>query len=541
MSTICGHFVENNKIKSADIYDMLKKMEHRGPDTHGAYLDGRLVKVNEVDELKGVLSNESHIALGHSRLKITGSEKTTQPYTSCDNKLALIHNGEIYNYQKLRTLLYKQHEIKTGSDSEIIVHLLEEIYQGNLMDAMKKVIRLLDGMYSLAVTDGESLVVARDPIGKKPLYYIKNENITYFASEKKALWNGKDTPERLNPGDILNIDNSGVRVEEGFHLQMPQIDIVDFREAVQIYKDVLITAVKKRVTGLTESRIGVIFSGGIDSVLIAKLLQREGKSVICYCTGTEESGDIVAARSVAKDLGLELKTTIIAEDMVEEMLPEIIQSVEESGLLQVEVAIPMYLAAKLAAKDNIRVMFTGQAADELFAGYPWYNDVLSDFGYLMLHEKLWEDLVLAYTDTLEREDKLTMAHSIELRAPYLDKDIIQTAMRMSPRLKIHDKNDNLRKRVHREAAVELGVPPYISFRTKNPAQSGSGIHGIVEKIAVKNSHKIDPKLVDENIKRDKGSIYRYGEDMYGDETARFYLQRIEEDIQKKYIPPFLAS
>ncbi len=541
MSTICGHFVENSKIKSEDIYDMLKKMEHRGPDTHGAYLDGRLVKVNEVDELKGILSNESHIALGHSRLRITGSEKTTQPYTSCDNKLALIHNGEIYNYLKLKTLLLRQHEFKTNSDSEVIVHLLEEAYQGDLLDSMKKIIGLLDGMYAIAVTDGQSVVVARDPIGKKPLYYISNENITYFASEKKALWNGKDDPERLNPGDILSIDNSGVRLEEGFHLQMPQIDIVDFREAVQVYKDVLITAVKKRVMGLTESRIGMIFSGGIDSVLIAKLLQREGKSVICYCTGTEESGDIVAARSVAEDLGLDLKTTIIEEDMVEEILPEIIRSVEESGLLQVEVAIPMYLAARLAAEDNIRVMFTGQAADELFAGYPWYNNVLSEFGYLRLHEKLWEDLILAYTDTLEREDKLTMAHSIELRAPYLDKNLIQTAMSMSPRLKIENKNDNLRKRVHREAAVELGVPPYISFRAKNPAQSGSGIHKIVEKIAKKHIGKIDPELVDENIKRDKGSIYRYGEDMYGDETARFYLQRIEEDIQKKYIPPFLSS
>jgi len=541
MSTICGHFVENSKIKSADIYDMLKKMEYRGPDTHGAYLDGRLVKVNEVDELKGVLSNESHIALGHSRLKIVGSEKTTQPYNSCDGKLALIHNGEIYNYQKLRTLLNKQHEIKTSSDSEIIVHLLEEIYQGDLLSAMKKVIGLLDGMYSLAVTDGESLVVARDPIGKKPLYYIRNENITYFASEKKALWNGKDNPERLNPGDILSIDNSGIEVCEGFHLQFPQIDIVDFREAVEIYKDILIKAVKKRLTGLTGSHIGVIFSGGIDSVLISKLLQREGKNITCYCTGTEESGDIVAARSVADDLGLELKTTIIAEDRVEEMLPEIIQSVEESGLLQVEVAIPMYLAAKLAAEDNIRVMFTGQAADELFAGYPWYNDVLSDFGYLRLHEKLWEDLILAYTDTLEREDKLTMAHSIELRAPYLDKDLIQTVMRMSPRLKIQDKNDNLRKTVHRQAAVELGIPPYISFRAKNPTQSGSGIHGIIKKIANNHVQNVDSDLVDENLRRDKGSIYRYGDDIYGDDAPRFYLQRIEEDIQKKYIPPFLAD
>ena len=541
MSTICGHFVNNNKIKSTDIYDMLKKMEHRGPDTHGVYLDGRVVKVNEVDELKENLSNESHIALGHSRLRIVGSEKMTQPYLSCDGKLALIHNGEIYNYQKLRTLLYKQHEIKTSSDSEIIVHLLEEVYQGDLLDATKKIIGLLDGTYSLAVTDGKSIVVARDPIGKTPLYYITNENVTYFASEKKALWNGKDTPHRLNPGDILSINNSSAEVREGFHLQFPQIDIVDFRDAVESYKDALIKSVKKRLTGLTESQIGVIFSGGIDSVLISKLLQREGKNIICYCTGTEESGDIIAARSVAEDLGLELKTTIITEAMVEDILPEVIRNVEESGLLQVEVAIPMYLAAKLAAEDDIKVMFTGQAADELFAGYPWYKDVLNNFGYVRLHEKLWEDLILSYTDTLEREDKLTMAHSIELRAPYLDKYLIQTVMRMSPRLKIQDKNDNLRKTVHRQAAVELGIPPYIAFRAKNPAQSGSGIHEIVEKIAKRYISGIDHDLVNENINRDKGSIYRYEEEMYGNDVARIYVQRMEEDIQKKYIPPFLAS
>jgi asparagine synthase (glutamine-hydrolysing) len=524
-----------------DIYDMLKKMAHRGPDTHGVYLDGKLLRVDRIEELRKELFNESHIALGHSRLRIVGNEKTTQPYTSCDGKLVLIHNGEIYNYQKLKTLLYQQHEIKTTSDSEVIIHLLEETYRGNLLDAMEKLIGLLDGMYAIAVTDGKSLVVARDPIGKKPLYYINNNGTTYFASEKKALWNGKDDPVRLGPGDMLNIDKSGSEVHDGFHLQLPQIDIVDFREAVEIYKDILITAVKKRLTGLKESRIGVIFSGGIDSVLISKLLQREGKNIICYCTGTEDSGDIVAARSVATDLGLELKTTIIDEDIVEEMLPEIIRNVEESGLLQVEVAIPMYLAAKLAGEDNIRVMFTGQAADELFAGYPWYNNVIDESGYLRLHEKLWEDLNLLYTDTLEREDKLTMAHSIELRAPYLDRDVIQTAMRISPRLKLEGKKDDLRKRVHRQASVELGVPPYLAFRAKDPAQSGSGIHEIIRKIANNHTRNIDSDLVNENLMRDKGSLYRYGDDEYGDDAPRFYLQQIEKEIQKNYIPPYLAS
>ena len=129
MCTICGHFVENGKIPSKDIYDMLIKMEHRGPDTHGVCLDGKIVRVEKVEELRESLSDETQISLGHSRLTIVGQERTTQPYTSCDGKLTLIHNGEIYNYQKLKSLLYRQHEFKTSSDSEVIVHLLEETYQ----------------------------------------------------------------------------------------------------------------------------------------------------------------------------------------------------------------------------------------------------------------------------------------------------------------------------------------------------------------------------------------------------------------------------
>jgi len=541
MCTICGHFAMEGAIPSTDIYDMLKKMEHRGPDSHGVCLDGQIHQAVTVDEMRQTLQTPSRIALGHSRLSIVGQEKASQPFTSCDGVLSLIHNGEIYNYEKLRGLLYHRHAIKTTSDSEIIVHLLEEVYRGDLLEAVQKLTPLLDGMYALAVTDGKELVVARDPVGKKPLYYIENQGIVYFASEKKALWNGQDQPHRLYPGDLLHLSRAGARVAEGFHLQFPQIDIVDFREAVELYKEVLIKAVRKRLTGLRESVIGVIFSGGIDSVLVAKLLQREGKNIICYCTGTQDSGDILAAQEVARELGLVLKNTFIDQSTVQALLPEVVRQVEESGLLQVEVAIPMYLAAKLAAGDGVRVMFTGQAADELFAGYPWYIDVMRQDGYLRLHEKLWEDLCLLYTDTLEREDKLTMAHSIELRAPYLDRDVIQTAMRISPRLKIEGERDVLRKRVHRQAAVELGVPAYLAFRAKDPAQSGSGIHDIITGIAHAAHQTVDARLVDLNLERDKGSLYRYGDEVYGDDTARYYLESIEQQIQRQYIPSFLAQ
>lgn len=539
MSTICGHFAHHGNLKSTDLYDMLKKMEHRGPDEHIVYLDGQLARAAEIAALEDFLRRESRIALGHSSLRIVGSGGIGHAHEPFDGQLLLMQCGEIYNYQKLRTLLCREHPVRTASDSEVVGHLLEETYEGDLLDAVKKVAGLLDGMYAIAVTDGKSIVLARDPIGKKPLYYVTSGDVTYFASEKKALWNGKDEPARLNPGDILNISEEGAEVHEGYHLQMPQIDIVDFREAVDAYKDVLCKAVTKRVAGLHEDTIGVIFSGGIDSVLVSKLLQREGKNIICYCAGTADSGDIQAARQVADVLGLELKTAIIDEETVEALMPEIIKNVEESGLLQVEVAIPMYLAAKMAAQDGVKIMFTGQAADELFAGYPWYNEVLAQHGYLRLHEKMWEDLNLSHTDTFEREDKLTMAHSIELRGPYMDRDVIRTAMRISPRLKLAGKHDTMRKRVHRQAAMELGVPDHLALRIKDPAQSGSGIHSMVESVASRHIGTIQPELVAQNIEHDKGSIYRYGEIVYGEDATRFYLQKLVDDVRQRFTVTFL--
>lgn len=541
MCTICGHFVKEGNRSSTDIFDMLKKMEHRGPDRHGIYLDGEVERARSIDAFKSILKRDSRIALGHSRLGIVGAETMTQPYLSCDGKLAMIKNGEIYNYQELKSLLLYRHRFETTSDSEIVVHLLEESYQGDLLEAVRRVTGILDGMYVFAVTDGRSIVLARDPIGKKPIYFLEQDGVVYFASEKKALWNGQNDPKRLRPGEILDIRDEGVEIQKGATIQLPQIDIVDFREAVEHYKRSLLNAMKKRMAGVRESRLGVIFSGGIDSVLVAKLLQGEGKNIVCYCTGTEDSGDIVAARAVAQDLGMELKVSIIDEDLVKGILSEVILNVEESGLLQVEVAIPMYMATKMAAADGIRVMYTGQAADELFAGYPWYSDVISESGYLRLHEQLWEDLRRLYDDTLEREDKLAMAHSIEVRAPYLDRDVIRTAMRISPRLKIQGADDALRKRVHRQAAVELGVPPYLAYRIKDPAQSGSGIHGIIENIARQVVESPDKALVAENIKIDKGSLYRYGEGVYGEAIARDYLQGLYQEIQKRYEPAILVE
>jgi asparagine synthase (glutamine-hydrolysing) len=535
MCTIAGYWNEE-RISSAPLLSMMHAMSHRGPDAHGLSLDGEVTRSARLSDLKPE-TKSARIALGHSRLHIVGEEDFGQPYTSCDGRLQLIHNGEIYNYPELRALLGTEHRLRTTSDSEILVHLMEEAYRGDLLEAMRHIQPLLDGMYAIAVSDGKSIVLARDPAGKKPLYYTRAGGAWYFASEKKAVRVPGGILKSVEPGNRLVLDAQGPRQEKGVTLPYPQIDIDEFDEAVDLYKKAIAKAVRKRLRGVRESHVGVIFSGGIDSVLVAQLLREAGQNVTCYCTGEEGSGDLAAARQAAKLMDLDLVVQPLREESLAEIVPQIMHDVEERGLLQVEVAVPMYLAAEAASKDGIRVMFTGQAADELFAGYDWYRKVIAEHGYLRLHERLWEDIRALAVDTLEREDKLTMAHSIELRVPYLDLEVVHTAMRILPQLKIHGPEDRMRKHVHRHASLELGVPMELSFRRKDPAQSGSGIHGMMEALATRCVEDPCDERAAANVSADKGSLYRYDLGDYGTEVSRTYLERLAERVAEENPSP----
>src|SRR5205085_648323 len=154
------------------------------------------------------------------------------------------------------------------------------------------------------------------------------------------------------------------------------------------------------------------------------------------------------------------------EQQVEALLPEVINIIEDNNSGQVEVALPVYGAVKLARLDGMKVMLTGQAADELFGGYSWYSKVAEKEGYRKLRKHMLEDLTLLYKETLEREDKITMANSIELREPFLDPGVIRAAMSMDLRLNIRGARDLFGKRVHRNLARQLGIPKDIAYRMK---------------------------------------------------------------------------
>jgi asparagine synthase (glutamine-hydrolysing) len=527
MCAICGFFAPDRLPVAAALH-MLERTSHRGPDSAGVYWDGHLLRRDALAELRGAASSATRgrITLGHARLEIVGGPDGVQPLTGCRPGWAIVANGEIYNHEQLRLFL-KGHPTATDSDNELILHLIEHHYHnGDLARAVQTTMPMLDGMYAFAVTDGRQLVVARDPVGKKPLYFIQSELVA-FASERKAL-TGFDAPiHRLVPGGILVLkDGVPCRVFRTPRFHRPPLDITEFDEALEAYTNVFRRAVAKRVRGL--DRVGVLFSGGVDSLLVAVAARQAGADVAAFCVGMDGSDDLEAARKAADALDLNVRCVGLTDAMIESVLPEVIERIELNGLVQVEAAIPMYVAARLCAEDGRKVMLSGQAADELFAGYVWYGDVVRDHGYVTLHERLWDDIEQLYLDTLEREDRMTMAHGIELRAPFLDRDVISTAMRMVPQgIKIDGPDDPHRKLVHRRLALESGVPHELAYREKSRAQDGTGIHSTLQRIARRHqgaavSTRAAAPLLD------YGSNYRYVKQPYAADEVHAYIAELTE-------------
>ena len=502
---------------------MLSCIACRGPDGAAITSGEQTVQTDSVSDLRKHPMSDSSTALGHVRLAIVGGTCGQQPFRSCDGRFIVEHNGEIYNYKKLRNRLESSHRLVSQTDSEVIAHIFEDNYAKtrDLKDAIKKTVSELDGVYAIVIRDEETgeIALVRDVMGVRQLYYGQNSQLVAFASERKALWKIglKEPTLRLHPGSVLIIMPDGSFGEQQKVIKSPvsnqKIRYKTLSSAVGAYKRALVSSMRKRTQDF--DRIGIIFSGGIDSVIIAWLAKKMVREVICYTGGVEGSSDIAFARKIAKRLNLKLRVNELTHNEVEEMIPEVINTIEHTNAGQVEVAIPVYAAVKLAHEDGIKVMFSGQAADELFGGYSWYSTIVRDGGgYAGLRHYMNEDIQLLYKETLEREDKITMAHSIEMREPFLDLRLIRLSMKIDLRLNVKGVSDAFGKHVHRKLAQELGIPRDIAYRSKEAAQHGSGIHQVIDLIARKHGFDestISAKYLDLLESRERvGSSQRYG-------------------------------
>ncbi len=465
-----------------ELRDMLKTLKHRGRDGCGVF-SGNKVLHGELDEIE---ISDGGCALGHNLLSIVGDEGL-QPMVS--DRFTMVCNGEIYNYRELK----RDYSLPTNSDSdcEVILSLLEKFYQGSLLEAVEGVVKHLDGDYAFAIYDGENLAVLRDPVGVKPVYYglDHDRNLKAFASERKALWQmGIRDVETLPPGHVLynwekrklEVDLKAI-VEDSkrkFKQRMnPQEDLKTILK--EDLKESLISSVEKRLRGL--SRVGIMFSGGVDSTLLAQLSSELGVDTTLYTVGREDSADFKFAEKIAEDMGLPLKLQTVTTDDVRDYLPLVVDAIEELNLMKLGVGMPAYIAAEMAHQDGLKVMLSGQGADELFAGYHRYLKLYMEKGE-EAHQNLEGDVYNLYHVNLQRDDAVSMASGVELRVPFLDLDVINIAMNIPMKYKIQGEGDQLRKCILREVALNLGVPEESARRPKKAAQYGSGIDKMLRRV-----------------------------------------------------------
>ncbi len=499
MCAIAGIQGENISHK---LQQMLIALKHRGMDGSGVFVDG-MFSYGVIDDLNIPRGN---LAMGHNLLSIVGSEEL-QPLEN--DKMVLISNGEIYNHRELKRDL--DYDFKSESDCEVIIALMDKYNHLPFRKALNKSLKYLDGDYSFAIYNGEDIAVLRDPVGVKPLYfgidYIKN--ISAFASEKKALWKiGLKDVFNLPPGYMLynwkmieldnglktvlnkkmDLDNLNNKISELNNLNnKSDLNVVNKKYPTKVQYDILkeklksslISSVEKRLEGL--SQVGIMFSGGIDSTLIAFLTDDLGVETILYSVGHKDSADLKSAQKTADHMRLPLKMRKINQEDVRKYLPIVLDSIEEFNIMKLGVGMPGYISSKMAHEDGIKVMLSGQGADELFAGYHRYLKLYKEHGQ-DVSEYILNDIFNLYQVNLERDDKVTMANHVELRVPYLDLDVINIAINIPMKYKISSENDPQRKCILREIARDLGVPEENVKRPKKAAQYGSGIDKMLRRV-----------------------------------------------------------
>lgn len=465
-----------------ELRDMLKTLKHRGQDGCGVF-SGSKVLYGELDEIEIPSGN---CALGHNLLSVVGNEGL-QPMAS--NRFTMVCNGEIYNYRELK----RDYNLHTNSDSdcEVILSLIEKFYRGSLLDAVEEVVKHLDGDYAFAIYDGQNLTVLRDPVGVKPVYYGADQdgNLKAFASERKALWQmGILEVETLPPGYVLynwekrklELDLKAIvedsQVKFNNHLNQDNELKTVLKEDL---KKALTTSVEKRLRGLTH--VGVMFSGGVDSTILAHLSNESGVETTLYTVGREDSSDFKFAEKIARDMGLPIKLKPVTMEDIRDYLPLVVEAIEELNLMKLGVGMPAYMAAETAHQDGLKVMLSGQGADELFAGYHRYLKLYKEQGE-DAQKNLEGDVYNLYHVNLQRDDAVSMASGVELRVPFLDLDVINIAMNIPMMYKIQGEEDKLRKCILREVALDLGVPEESVMRPKKAAQYGTGIDKMLRRV-----------------------------------------------------------
>jgi len=435
---------------------MSQKIRHRGPDWSGIYCGGSAI-------------------LAHERLSIVDPESGGQPLFSPDKKQVLAVNGEIYNHQEIRRLYAGQYEFQTGSDCEVILALYREKGINFLED--------LSGIFAFVLYDEErnEFLIARDPIGVIPLYIgYDSDGTVYVASELKALEGQCERYEPFLPGHYYWSVDPGQKWY--YRRDWMQYDAVkDNPASVEAIHDALEDAVKRQL--MSDVPYGVLLSGGLDSSVISAIAEKYSEMRIeddsktkaywprlhSFAVGLKGAPDLAKAKLVADHIGTvhhEINYTI-QEGL--DAIRDVIYFIETYDVTTVRASTPMYLLARVIKSMGIKMVLSGEGADEIFGGYLYFHKAptAKDF-----HDETVRKLGKLYMYDCLRANKSLSAWGVEGRVPFLDKEFLDVAMRTNPEAKMCP-GSTMEKKIVREAFADM-LPKEVAWRQKEQFSDGVG-------------------------------------------------------------------
>ena len=443
---------------------MSKKIRHRGPDWSGIYTGGSAI-------------------LAHERLSIVDPESGRQPLFSPDGKQVLAVNGEIYNHQDLRRRFAGRYQFQTGSDCEVVLALYGSIAHDLSHQQICRMLEELNGIFAFVLYDearGEFLI-ARDPIGVIPLYIgYDSDGKVLVASELKALEGQCERYEPFLPGHYYWSREPGMRR----YYQRDWMDYQAVKDNGASAADIragLTDAVRRQL--MSDVPYGVLLSGGLDSSVISAIACRYSEMRIedesrtkaywprlhSFAVGLKGAPDLAKARLVADHIGTvhhEINYTI--EEGLD-AIRDVIYYIETYDVTTVRASTPMYLLARVIKSMGIKMVLSGEGADEIFGGYLYFHKAPSAEAF---HEETVRKLSKLHQYDCLRANKSLSAWGVEGRVPFLDKEFLDIAMRTNPAAKMCQ-GKTVEKRIVREAFADM-LPQEVAWRQKEQFSDGVG-------------------------------------------------------------------
>ena len=435
---------------------MSKKLRHRGPDWSGIYSGGTVI-------------------LAHERLSIVDPESGGQPLFTSDRKQVLAVNGEIYNHKEIRREYAGRYEFQTGSDCEVILAL----YRDKGIDFLEH----LSGIFAFVLYDEErdEFLIARDPIGVIPLYIgYDSDGTVYVASELKALEGQCERYEPFLPGHYYWSREPGMKryyKRDWFDYAAVQ----DNPSSVELIREALESAVKRQL--MSDVPYGVLLSGGLDSSVISAIAEKYSEMRIeddsktkaywprlhSFAVGLKGAPDLAKARLVADHIGTvhhEINYTI---QEGHDAIRDVIYYIETYDVTTVRASTPMYLLARVIKSMGIKMVLSGEGADEIFGGYLYFHKAPDARAF---HEETVRKLSKLHLYDCLRANKSLSAWGVEGRVPFLDKEFLDVAMRTNPSAKMCS-GSTIEKKIVREAFESL-LPSEVAWRQKEQFSDGVG-------------------------------------------------------------------